>query len=305
MLLLPSSMVGSLIMASELEHGFEACFGVPGQKSVNLQYGVETVMDVKLLSDEAKNVNRLGAQDSGPGRGGDRDSWSLENYMKSEETVDDVASCVNVVTVNDARAFAMDTMEEKDVKRGVPDACRTGAWDAGPGQDGVLMGRALDHKNREKRNGRDDVGSVNLYSAQDDGPGWAGNHEPRILVKMKKEKEGWKVFVRMFMIVSIWGCLKESEPGRRATRSRRCLARRASDLGLFVLVFAVLLAVCKGQFYQPPGYSNVEEMRKDLKKLTKENKQIRDDNSDLKSQIAEMAEQLTELRAADEAEKAK
>ena len=292
-------------MAGTLQHGFGAMVDVSEQKSVNLQYGVETVMNVKLLSDDGMNANRIGAQDNGPGRGGDRESWSLENCMKSEQTVDDVASCVNVVTVNDARAFAMDTMEEKDVKRGVPDACRPGAWDAGPGQDGVLMGRALDQKNREKRNGRDDVGSVNLYSAQDDGPGWAGNHEPRSLVKMKKEKEGWKAFVRMFVIVSIWGCLKESELSRRAVRSRRHLPRRASDLGLFVLVFAVLLAVCKGQFYQPPGYSNVEEMTKDLKKLTKENKQIRDDNSDLKSQIAEMAEQLTELRAADEAEKAK
>ena len=89
-------------MASALQHGFEALFGVPGQKSVSLQYGVETVMDVKLLSDEAKNANRLGAQDTGPGRGGDRDSWSLANCMKSEETVDDVAPCVNSVTVNDA-----------------------------------------------------------------------------------------------------------------------------------------------------------------------------------------------------------
>ena len=49
----------------------------------------------------------------------------------------------------------------------------------------------------------------------------------------------------------------------------------------------------------------MEEMAKDLKKLTKENKQIRDDNSDLRSKIAEMADQLTELQAADEAENAK
>ena len=191
------------------------------------------------------------------------------------------------------------------MRGGVPDACRPGALDAGPRQDDVLMGRASDQKNRKKRNGGDDVGIVNLNSAQDDDPGWAGNHEPRSLVKKKNEKTGWTVLVTMFLIVKLWGCLKESELSRRAVRSRRHLPRRASDLGTFVLVFAVLLAVCKGQFYQPPGYSNVEEMTKDLKKLTKENKQIRDDNSDLKNQIAEMAEQLTELRAAGEAENAK
>ena len=304
-LLLSTSMAGSLVMMNALLHGFGASFDVPGQKSVNWQCCLETVINGKLSSDEAKNGNRLGAQDNGPGRGGERDSWSLENCMKSEEPMDDVASCVNVATVNDARASATDTMEKKDMKGGVPDACQPGAWDAGPGQDAVLMGRTSDQKNWKKRNGGDDVGSVNLNSAQDDDPGWAGNHEPRSLVKREKEKEGWTVFVTMFLIVKLWRCLEENEPSRRAVRSRRHLPRRASDLGLFVLVFAVLLAVCKGQFYQPPGYSNVEEMTKDLKKLTKENKQIRDDNSDLKSQIAEMAEQLTELRAADEAEKAK
>ena len=108
--------------------------------------------------------------------------------MKIEETVDDVAFCVNVVTVNDVRASAMDTMEEKDVKGGVPDACRPGSWYSGIEQDGVLMERASDQKNRENWNAGNDVGSVNLYSAQDD-LGWAGNHEPRILGQKKKEKE--------------------------------------------------------------------------------------------------------------------
>ena len=292
-------------MASTLQHGFEALFDVPGQKSVNLQYGVETVMHMKLFSDEAMNANRLGAQDNGPGRGGDRDSWRIENCMKSEDTMDDVVSCVNVVTVNDARDFATDTMVKRDVERGVPDAHRPRAWDIGSGQDGMLMGRTSGEKNRKKRKGGDDAGSVNLHSAQNDDSGWAGKHERRSLEKKEKEKKVWTVFVTMFLIVKLWGCRNEVEPSRCAVRPRRCLPRRASDLGLFVLVFAVLLAVCKGQFYEPPGYSNVEEMTKDLKKLTKENKSIRDANNDLKNQITEMAEQLAELRAAGEAEKAK
>ena len=198
--------------------------------------------------------------------------------MKSEETVDDVVSCVNVATVNDARASATDTMAEKNVKRGIPDACRPGAWDAGPGRDGMLMGRASDQNDRKKRIGGDDVGGVNLHSAQNDDPGWAGNHKPRSLEKKKREKEGWTAFVAMFLIAKLWGRLEKSEPSRRAVWSRRYSPRRASDLGLFVLVFAVLLAICNGQFYEAPGYSSVESMTSDLKKLTKENKQIRESN---------------------------
>ena len=92
-------MAASCFDASVAQHGFGALVDVTGQKSVNLQYGVETV--------------------------------------------------------NDARASATDTTAKKDVKRGVPDACLPGAWDAGPGQDGMLMGRASDQKDRKKdRRGR-------------------------------------------------------------------------------------------------------------------------------------------------------
>ena len=242
------------------QHGFGALVDVTEQKSVNLQYGVETVMNAKLLSDEAMNVNRLGAQDNGPGRGGERDSWSLENCMKSERTLDDVVSCVNVVTLYDARSFATDVTGKRNAEGGVPDACRPGAQGNGPGQDGALMGRTSDQKNLKKRKGGDDVGSVNLHSAQDDGPGWAGNHEPRSLEKRKREKEGWTVFAAMFFMGKLWGRLEKSEPSRRAVWSQRYSPRRASDLGLFVLVFAVLLAVCNGQIYETPEYSSVEIM---------------------------------------------
>ena len=46
----------------------------------------------------------------------------------------------------------------------------------------------------------------------------------------------------------------------------------------------MLVAVCKWQFYDPPGYSNGEEMMKNLEKITKKYKSIRDSDAVLRNQ---------------------
>ena len=146
---------------------------------------------------------------------------------------------------------------------------------------------------------------MNLSGAQDDDPGRPGDREPRSRNKTAEKEEIWTVFALALVFVKLWGFVDKRAPSRRRVRPRRCPPRRASDLGLFVLLFAVLVAICKGEFYEPPGYSNEEEMTKYLKKLAKEDKQIRDSNVELRNQITEMAEQLADLRAADEVKKAK
>ena len=167
------------------------------------------------------------------------------------------------------------------------------------------MWQSLDQPELGKKIEKEDAVNMNLSGAQDDGSGWAGDCEPRNQKNDFKKEGKWTVFVIALMQLKFWGMVNRSAQNRRGVRPRRCLPWRASDLGLFVLVFVVLLAVCKGQFCEPPWYSNVAEMTKDLKKLTKENKQIRDTNNDLKNQITEMAEQLAELWATEQAEEAR
>lgn len=109
----------------------------------------------------------------------------------------------------------------------------------------------------------------------------------------------------MLMRLTFGRLVNGSAQNRRAVWPGRYFPWRVSNLGLFVLAFSVLLEVCIGQFYETPGYSNLEEMAKDLKKWTKGDTSIKDANVALKNKITEMAEQFAELRAADEAEKAK
>ena len=92
------------------------------------------------------------------------------------------------------------------------------------------------------------------------------------------------MFVLILVFVRLWGFVDKTVPSRRTVRTRGCPPRRVSDLGIFVLVFTMLVAVGKWQFCEPPGYSNREEMMKDLKKITKKYKSIRDSDAVLKNQ---------------------
>ena len=298
-------MAVSQLYASIAQHGFGALVDFSGQNSVISQFHLGAVESEILTKDDTMNVHPLGALDDGPGRVGNRDSRSWEKSRYDEEKRALLVSSSDVVTVGSVRACVTNMSGKKSMRDDVPDARLPGAWDDGPGQDDALMGRSLDQIDLGKKIERDDAVNMNLSGAQDNGPGWVGDCEPQSQKENVKKQGNWTMFVITLMLLKFWGLVDRNAQNRRAVRPRRCLPWRASDLGLFVLVFAVLLAVCKGQFYEPPGYSNVEEMTKDLKKLTKENKQIRDTNNDLKNQITEMAEQLAELRAADEVEKAK
>ena len=109
----------------------------------------------------------------------------------------------------------------------------------------------------------------------------------------------------MLMLLTFGRLVNGSAHNRRVVWPGRYFPWRVSTLGLCVLAFSVLLEVCIGQFYEPPGYSNLKEMAKDLKKWTKGDASIKDGNVDLKNKITKMAEQFAKLRVADEAEKAK
>ena len=189
----------------------------------------------------------------------------------------------------------------------VPDTRHLGAWDDGPGPDGVLKVRSLDQDEAECGSvlEKDETMNMHLLGARDDGPGRVGNWDSWILKYDARKNEIMRLVVIVLGLLEFVGDFGGYTWIFRGTRPKRCPPRRASGRGLFVLVFAVLLAVSKGQFYEAPGYSTVESMTSDLKKLTKENKQIRDTNLDLQKQITEMAEKLADIRATESAEEAR
>ena len=192
------------------------------------------------------------------------------NAMYAEHGFEAVVDVSGQRSVRNARSFSDSIIDAalactihvsgKDpAKNDVSDACCLGAWDDGPGRGGVLKGRILDQDGTGNSVGRTRMAVCGIELGK------------------KARKFGEEVQIRAGDVL------------------RRGSPRRVPCVRKMVLICAVLLALCQGTLAIPLGYSTVEDVTNDLKRLYAENKEIREANKDLREQLNTMSEKMADV----------